>query len=86
MPGENESGYAKAQRLCRKKKRVYDACYTVQVSGGGKKEGGKKEDCDDLFEKYRTCILRVMAKDMEERGVRISEDSMIGEYKEEVTN
>mmetsp|Transcript_8196 Transcript_8196/g.17726 ORF Transcript_8196/g.17726 Transcript_8196/m.17726 type:complete len:141 (+) Transcript_8196:176-598(+) len=73
---KDESGYARAQRVCRKKKRAYDACYTAQLSS-------KEEDCDDLFETYRTCFLRVIAKDMEKRGVNVSQDSMIGEYKAE---
>ena len=78
-PPKNESGYAKAGRICRKKKRAYDACYTDALSS-------KEEDCSDLFESYRSCFLRVMAKDMEKRGVKASENSMIGEYKEEVAD
>lgn len=79
VPAIDESGYARAQRLCRKKKRAYDACYTAQISS-------KEEDCDDLFETYRTCFLNVMSKDMQKRGVKVSEDSMIGEYKEELAD
>lgn len=78
-PPKNETGYARAQRVCRKKKRTYDACYTAQLSS-------KEEDCHDIFEEYRTCFLRVMAKDMEKRGVKVSENSMIGEYKDEVAD
>mmetsp|Transcript_22895 Transcript_22895/g.55197 ORF Transcript_22895/g.55197 Transcript_22895/m.55197 type:complete len:130 (-) Transcript_22895:1987-2376(-) len=76
-PPKNESGYSRAQRKCHRKKRAYDACYTAQLSS-------KEEDCSDFFEAYRTCFLRVMAKNMESRGVQVSENSMIGEYKEEV--
>lgn len=76
-PPENESVYYRAQRICRKQKRKYDACYTAQLSS-------KEEDCNDLFEAYRTCFLRIMAKDMENRGVKVSESSMIGEYKDEI--
>lgn len=72
----NESGPARAQRICRKKKRAYDACYTAQLSS-------KEEDCNDLFDQYRSCFLRVMTRDMEKRGVKVSENSMIGEYKED---
>ena len=72
----NESGYARAQRICRRKKRTYDACYTAQLSS-------KEEDCNELFESYRNCFLKVIAKDMEKRGVKVNETSMIGEYKEE---
>ena len=75
-PLENESGYARAQRICRRKKRTYDACYTAQLSS-------KEEDCNELFENYRNCFLKVIAKDMEKRGVKVNENSMIGEYKEE---
>jgi hypothetical protein len=75
-PPGNESVYSRAQRICRKKKQKYDACYTAQLSS-------KEEDCNDLFESYRTCFLRVMAKDMKDRGVKISEHSMIGEYEDE---
>jgi hypothetical protein len=78
-PPENESGYERAQRLCRKHKRKYDGCYTAQLSS-------KEEDCNDLFEEYRSCFLRVMAKDMEKRGVQVNESSMIGEYKEEIAD
>jgi hypothetical protein len=78
-PTKDESGYARAQRLCRKKKRAYDLCYTAQVSGKG-------EDCDDLFDTYRTCFLRVISKDMDKRGVKASKDSMIGEYKDDVAD
>jgi hypothetical protein len=75
-PPENESGYARAQRICRRKKRTYDACYTAQLSS-------KEEDCNELFESYRNCFLKVIAKDMKKRGVKVNETSMIGEYKEE---
>ena len=75
-PPKNETGYDRATRVCRKKKRAYDACYTAQLTS-------KEEDCDELFETYRTCFLRVIAKDMEKRGVKVSENSMIGEYKAE---
>lgn len=78
-PPENESGFNRAQRICRKHKRKYDACYTAQLSS-------KEEDCNDLFEEYRTCFLRVMAKDMEKRGVKVNESSMIGEYKDEMAD
>ena len=78
-PPENESGYDKAQRVCRKQKRKYDACYTAQLSS-------KEEDCNDLFEAYRTCFLRIMAKDMEKRGVNVNESSMIGEYNDEMSD
>mmetsp|Transcript_11547 Transcript_11547/g.17503 ORF Transcript_11547/g.17503 Transcript_11547/m.17503 type:complete len:128 (+) Transcript_11547:197-580(+) len=78
-PPKNESGYSRATRVCNKKKRAYDACYTAQLSS-------KEEDCDDLFETYRTCFLRVIAKDMEKRGVKVSENSMIGEYKDETAD
>lgn len=78
-PPKNESGYSRAHRICGKKKRTYDACYTAQLSS-------KEEDCDDLFEAYRTCFLRVMAKDMERRGVKVSENSMIGEYIDEIAD
>ena len=76
-PPQNESGYARATRICQKKKLAYDRCYTAQLSS-------KEEDCNDLFETYRTCFLRIMSKDMERRGIKVSENSMIGEYKEEV--
>ena len=75
-PPENETGYARAERICRKKKGAHDACYTSQLSS-------KEEDCYDLFESYRTCFMRAMAKDMQKRGVKASENSMIGEYNEE---
>lgn len=78
-PPKNESGYDRAQRVCRKKKLFYDACYTAQLSS-------KEEDCSDLFESYRTCFLRVITKDMDKRGVKVSENSMIGEYKEDIAD
>ena len=78
-PPKNETGYDKATRICRKKKRLYDACYTAQLSD-------KEENCEELFETYRNCFMRVMHKDMEKRGVRISENSMIGEYKEDIAD
>jgi len=74
---QNESGYARAERICRKKKRVYDACYTAALSS-------KEEDCEELFDAYRSCFLRVMTKDMEKRGIKVNAGSMVGEYKEEV--
>eukprot|EP00970_Alexandrium_tamarense_P009658 scaffold1936_cov201-Alexandrium_tamarense.AAC.11 len=76
-PPRNESSYAKAQRKCNKKKISYDACYTAALSS-------KEEDCADLFESYKSCFLRVMTNDMERRGVKVKEGSMIGEYKEEI--
>ena len=79
QPPKNETGYDRAQRVCRKKKRAYDACYTAQLSS-------KEEDCSDLFEEYRSCFLRVIAKDMDKRGVQVSENSMIGEFKEEIAD
>ena len=78
-PPANESAYARAQRICRKKKRAYDGCYTAALSS-------KEEDCGGLFEAYRACFLRVMSTDMERRGVKVSENSMVGEYKEEVAD
>ncbi|KAL3781983.1 hypothetical protein ACHAW5_006073 [Stephanodiscus triporus] len=75
-PPKNETGYARAQRICRRKKRAYDACYTAQLSS-------KEEDCNELFEAYRNCFLNVIAKDMEKRGVKVNEKSMIGEHKGE---
>lgn len=77
VPPESESGYARAQRICHKKKRTYDACYTAQLTS-------KDEDCNDLFEDYRNCFLKIMANDMEKRGVKVSESSMIGECKDEI--
>lgn len=74
---KNESGYAKAERICRKKKRVYDACYTAALSS-------KEEDCEELFDTYRSCFLRVLTKDMEKRGVKVNSGSMLGEYQDEV--
>mmetsp|Transcript_22967 Transcript_22967/g.34632 ORF Transcript_22967/g.34632 Transcript_22967/m.34632 type:complete len:136 (-) Transcript_22967:372-779(-) len=74
---KNESGYARAERLCRKKKRVYDACYTVALSS-------KEEDCEELFDTYRSCFLKAMTKDMEKRGIQVNSGSMVGEFKEEV--
>lgn len=76
-PPKNESGYARAERICRKKKRVYDACYTAALSS-------KDEDCEELFDAYRSCFLKAMTKDMENRGVKVSSGSMVGEFKEEV--
>lgn len=76
-PPKNESGYARAERLCRKKKRIYDACYTAALSS-------KEEDCEELFDSYRTCFLKNMTRDMEKRGVQVSSGSMVGEFKEEV--
>lgn len=75
---KNESGYAKAERICRKKKRVYDACYTAALSS-------KEEDCEELFDTYRSCFLRVLTKDMEKRGVKVNSGSMLGEYQDEVS-
>jgi len=74
---KNESGYARAERLCRKKKRVYDACYTAALSS-------KEEDCEELFDTYRSCFLKAMTKDMEKRGIQVNSGSMVGEFKEEV--
>jgi hypothetical protein len=75
---KNESGYAKAERICRKKKRAYDACYTAALSS-------KEEDCEELFDTYRSCFLRVLTKDMEKRGVKVNSGSMLGEYQDEVS-
>uniref|UniRef100_A0A7S2M0W9 Uncharacterized protein n=1 Tax=Skeletonema marinoi TaxID=267567 RepID=A0A7S2M0W9_9STRA len=74
---KNESGYARSERLCRKKKRVYDACYTAALSS-------KEEDCEELFDTYRSCFLKAMTKDMEKRGIQVNSGSMVGEFKEEV--
>ena len=73
---QEESGYALAARKCRKKQRLYDACYTAALSS-------KEEDCEELFETYRTCFLKWMSKDMRERGVQVSENSMVGDFLEE---
>ena len=79
QPPKNETGYDKATRICRKKKRLYDACYTAQLSD-------KEENCEELFETYKSCFMRVMLDSMEKRGVKISENSMIGEYKEDIAD
>ena len=76
-PGDrNESGFQRAQRRCRRKKRAYDACYTAQLSN-------KEEDCADLFDAYRSCFMSVIARDMEKRGVQVNSNSMVGEFKDE---
>lgn len=75
-PKPSESGYALATRKCAKKQRLYDACYTAALSS-------KEEDCGELFEAYRTCFLKWMHKDMQRRGVRVSEGSLVGEFLEE---
>ena len=73
---KNESGFQRAQRKCRKKKRAYDACYTAQLSN-------KEEDCADLFDAYRSCFMSAMSRDMEKRGVQVNSNSMVGEFKDE---
>ena len=78
-PPKNESGYARAERLCRKKKRIYDACYTAALSN-------KEEDCEELFDSYRSCFLKAMTKDMEKRGIKVNSGSMVGEFNEEIEN
>ena len=75
---KNESGFQRAQRKCRKKKRAYDACYTAQLSN-------KEEDCADLFDAYRSCFMSAMSRDMEKRGVQVNSNSMVGEFKDENT-
>ncbi|EJK66266.1 hypothetical protein THAOC_12826 [Thalassiosira oceanica] len=73
---KNESGFQRAQRKCRKKKRDYDACYTAQLAS-------KEEDCADLFDAYRSCFMSVISRDMEKRGVFVNSNSMVGEFKDE---
>jgi len=44
----------------------------------------KEEDCEELFDTYRSCFLKAMTKDMEKRGIQVNSGSMVGEFKEEV--
>lgn len=42
-----------------------------------------RDDCDDLFEEYRRCVLLGMKNDVEKKGVVISKGSALGEFLEE---
>lgn len=83
---KNMSGFERVQRKCRKKKREYDACYSEWYGGAfvsGKLEE-TRENCDDLFDAYKRCILMGMQKDREHRGVGAPKpDSALAMFAEE---
>mmetsp|Transcript_16541 Transcript_16541/g.47621 ORF Transcript_16541/g.47621 Transcript_16541/m.47621 type:complete len:143 (-) Transcript_16541:1524-1952(-) len=85
--GKNtKHGFERVQRKCRKKKRAYDKCYAEWYGGAfvSAKLENEREDCDDLFEGYKHCILMGMKQDRDRRGVGASKPgSALAEFEKE---
>jgi hypothetical protein len=64
------SGMQLVQRQCRKKKRIYDKCvtqwYTNEFMTG--KSLSQEETCGDVFETYKSCVLRGVKREVWDKG------------------
>ena len=84
--GKELEGFARVQHRCRRKKREYDKCYKGLYGDfvGGQLEE-TSEDCDDLFDSYKKCILMGMKNDRDQRGLRPARSgSALAVFKEEL--
>lgn len=81
----NLKGVALVEHRCRKKKKAWKRCvagwYSDRfLSGKALEEERSEDNCEDLFDKFRECYIRGMAK---ERKVTPKEGSILREYMEE---
>jgi hypothetical protein len=85
-PKKERKGYDLVQNKCRRRKASYDKCYSDWYS---KKfltgeDLNRNETCDELFEKWKECMLRGMAKEREKEGLPPPhKESLLGEFMEQ---
>ena len=83
---KKRTGFDLVQYKCRRRKAAYDKCYGDWYSKKflTAEDINRDESCDDLFEKWRECILRGMLKERERQGLPPpKEGSILGEFIEE---
>jgi hypothetical protein len=59
------TSYSDVQQYCSKKRTTYEACYShwwKMAFTAGKLEAASREDCDDLYERYESCVTRGMKR------------------------
>lgn len=85
------TGVALIEHKCRKKKRKWSKCvsehYEQKFLPGRSLE--PEEDCDDLFESYRSCYMRGLLQERQRKGLAPpKEGTMLHEFMEEegITN
>ena len=80
------TGFKLVEYQCRKKKKAYSKCHAQWYSSGflSGKDITRDENCDDLFEEYRLCVLRGMKREREKKGLPPArEGSMLAELDDE---
>mmetsp|Transcript_40559 Transcript_40559/g.47456 ORF Transcript_40559/g.47456 Transcript_40559/m.47456 type:complete len:150 (-) Transcript_40559:865-1314(-) len=81
------TSYNQIEIKCRKKKLNYDRCYKTWYSGSFKKgtaTDDSRDDCDELFEIYRSCYLRgVQAVRLNQGAGEPSNESALGQFLED---
>lgn len=88
-PKNERKGYDLVQYKCRRRKASYDRCYSDWYSNKflTGEDLNRDETCDELFEKWKECILRGMAKEREKEGLPPPhKESLLGEFMEEQSN
>ena len=83
---EQRKGFDLVQHKCRRRKAAYDRCYTSWYKQKflTAKDIHRDESCDDLFDKWKECMMRGMMKEREREGLGPpKEGSILGEFLEE---
>ena len=62
-------GFAKVQHKCRRKRVVYDKCYSELYGGFISAKPTDSSACEEFFEDWRLCIMLGMKKDRDKRGL-----------------
>jgi hypothetical protein len=63
------TGFAKVQHKCRRKRMVYDKCYSELYGGFISAKPTDSSACEEFFEDWRLCIMQGMKKDRDKRGL-----------------
>lgn len=85
-PKKERKGYDLVQYKCRRRKASYDRCYSDWYSNKflTGKDLNRDDTCDELFEKWKECILRGMLKEREKEGLPPPhKESLLGEFMED---
>jgi Uncharacterised protein family (UPF0203) len=88
-PRKERKGYDLVQYKCRRRKAAYDRCYSDWYNKKflTAQDINRDETCDELFEKWRECMLRGMIKEREREGLPPpKKGSMLSEFMEEQSN
>jgi hypothetical protein len=57
------------QHKCRRKKKSFDECWNSWYQGKFLTGDQIDRDCDDLFETWRTCVLKQMKRERDRKGL-----------------